>query len=297
MRVFVTGASGWIGSAVTAELTARGHRITGLARSDESAAAITAAGATPLRGSLDDLASLRAGAENADGVVHLGFKHDFSDMATSGVTERAALETMLEVLEGSDRPFLFASGIAGLTPGRPVTEEDANPNEAPDSMRGGGERLALSYAERGVRSVALRFAPTVHGEGDHGFVAAIARVATSTGRSGYVGDGANRWPAIHRQDAAKLVALALEGSPAGSIVHAVGEEGITTREIAEALGAALGVPAVSISAEEAAASLGFIGRIFSLDTPASSTLTQQRLGWTPTQQGLLADIAAGYYTP
>jgi nucleoside-diphosphate-sugar epimerase len=296
MKVFVTGASGWIGSAVTAELIARGHEVTGLARSDESAAAIEAAGAVALRGSLDDLAVLASGAQAADAVAHLGFKHDFADVAAAGRTERAALDTMLGVLEGSDRALLLASALGGLAPGRVATELDVNPNEGVDSMRGGGERLALSYADRGVRSIAVRFAPTVHGQGDHGFVAAIAALAASAGVSIYAGDGSNRWPTVNRADAAALVALALETAAAGSIVHACDEQGIPTREIAEAIGDALGVPTASVTAEELTARLGFVGRIFGADIPASSTLTRQRLGWAPQHQGLFADIAAGYYS-
>ena len=295
MKVFVTGASGWIGSAVTAELIAAGHEVTGLARSQQSAQAIAAAGAAPLLGSLDDLDILARGAEGADAVAHLGFKHDFSDMASSGRTERAALETMLGVLEGSDRALLLASGLAGIAAGRVATELDVNPAEGVESMRGGGERLALSYADRGVRTIALRLPPTVHGEGDHGFIAAIAGIAASHGVSAYVGDGSNRWPAVNRADAAALAAAALEHASAGSIVHAADEEGIPTREIAEAIGLALGVSTASVSAEDAERELGFIGRVFGADIPASSTLTRERFGWAPTHQGLLADIAAGYY--
>jgi nucleoside-diphosphate-sugar epimerase len=295
MKVFVTGASGWIGSAVTAELIARGHEVTGLARSQQSASAIAAAGAVPLLGSLDDLDILARGADEADAVAHLGFKHDFSDMASSGRTERAALETMLGVLEGSDRALLLASGLAGIAPGRVATELDVNGAEGVDSMRGGGERLALSYADRGVRTIAARFSPTVHGEGDHGFIAAIAGAAAKAGVSAYAGDGSNRWPAVNRADAAALVAIALEKAPAGSVIHAADEQEIPTREIAEAIGAALGIPTASVTAEELMAQLGFIGRVFGADIPASSTITRERLGWTPTHQGLLADIAAGYY--
>ncbi|WP_421734963.1 SDR family oxidoreductase [Cellulomonas sp.] len=296
MHVFVTGASGWIGSAVTAELLAAGHQVTGLARSSESEAAISAAGASAHRGSLDDLDSLRAGAQAADAVIHLGFKHDFSDMPGAWRTERAVVETFLDTLEGSDRPFLLASGVAGLTPGRAVTERDANPSHGPDSMRGGAENLALEHADRGVRSVSVRFAPTVHGEGDHGFVATLAGVARSTGVAGYVGDGSARWPAVHRLDAAHLVRLALEGAPAGTVVHAVAEEGIATRQIAEALGRGLDLPTRSIDPADVDGHFGWIGRFFALDIPASSALTRDLLGWEPARAGLLDDLAAGYYT-
>jgi len=296
MKVFMTGASGWIGSAVAAELIAGGHDVVGLARSTESAAALTAAGLTPHEGSLDDLESLREGASAADAVIHLGFKHDFSDMAGAGRTERAVLETFGSALAGSGRALLLASGLAGLVSGRAVTESDRNPAEGPDSMRGGGENLALSFADRGIRSVAVRFAPSVHGAGgDHGFLATIAQAAVRTGVSGYVGDGANRWSAVNRSDAATLVALALEHAPAGSVVHAAGEEGIAARDIAAALGASLGLPVESVHPDATAEHFGWIGRFFALDIPASSVLTQERYNWSPVGDGLLEDIAAGHY--
>ncbi|WP_426593191.1 SDR family oxidoreductase [Cellulomonas sp. McL0617] len=296
MRVFVTGASGWIGSAVTAELLAEGHEVVGLARSDASAAAIAEAGASTVRGGLDELDVLRTSADKSDAVIHLGFNHDFGDMAGAWRTERAAVQTFVDTLEGSERPLLLASGVAGLTPGRVATERDASTQVGPESMRGGAEHLALSYADRGVRSVGLRFAPTVHGQGDHGFVAVLAGIARTTGVSGYVGDGANRWPAVHRLDAARLVRLALERAPAGSVVHAVGEEGVAARDIAEAIGQGLGVATAAIEEAQAAEHFGWIGRFFALDTPASSTITRELLGWAPTRPGLLDDLAAGYYT-
>jgi len=295
MRVFVTGASGWIGSAVVLELLDAGHHVVGLARSDASAAAIEAAGADVRRGGLDDLDSLRSGAAEADAVVHLAFNHDFSDYQGAGRTERAAIETLAGELEGSDRPFLFASGVALLAPGRLATERDVSPYDGPDAPRGGAEPLALSYAERGVRPVSLRFAPTVHGDGDHGFTAALVDIARRTGVAGYIGDGANRWPAVHRLDAAHLVRLALDGAPAGSVVHAVGEEGVPARDIAAAIGAGLDLPVVSVSPEDAPEHFGWLARFFGVDVPASSAITQELLGWTPTRPGLLDDLAAGYY--
>ena len=295
MRVFVTGASGWIGSAVVHELVEAGHQIVGLARSDGTAAALAAAGVEVRRGSLDDLDSLRAGAEDSDGVIHLAFKHDFSDFAGAGCTERAAVETIGNALEGSDRPFLFASGVALLAPGRVATEHDASQMSGPDAPRGGSEELAFRYAERAVRSVSLRFAPTVHGYGDHGFVSTLVRIAREKGVSGHVGDGSNRWPAVHRWDAARMVSLALEKAPAGSAVHGVGEEGVPTRTIAEVIGRHLDVPVVSVAPGDASDHFGWIGTFFSLDVPASSSHTQHLLGWSPTHPGLVDDLEAGHY--
>jgi nucleoside-diphosphate-sugar epimerase len=257
---------------------------------------VEAAGALPLRGELDDLQSLRAGAEEADAVIHLAFKHDFTDYAGAGRTERAAVETIGAALKGSDRPLLLASGMAGAGTGQVLTELDASPHVGPDSLRGGSERLALDLAEDGVRSVALRFAPTVHGPGDHGFVATLVRIARERGAAGYVGDGGNRWPAVHRLDAARMVALALEKAPAGSRVHAVAEEGIPTREIAEAIGRSMSLPVVSVAPGDAAEHFGWLGAFYARDIPASSDLTRGLLGWTPMHPGLLDDLAAGHYT-
>ncbi|MGA8247781.1 MAG: SDR family oxidoreductase [Nocardioides sp.] len=295
MRVFVTGASGWIGSAVTAELIADGHQVVGLARSDEAAAAVEAAGATAYRGSLHDPEGLAQAAEGADGVIHLAFIHDFDDYAAAGRAEHAAVHAMLAALEGSDRPFLLASGLASAVTGRLLTENDASPFHGPDSMRGGSENLALDYADRGVRSVALRFAPTVHGMHDHGFVAQLTRIARARGSSGYVGDGSTRWAAVHREDAARLVRLALERAPGGTRVHAVAEEGLPSRDIAAAIGEQLGVPAVPVALDDTEAHFGWIGRFFGMDITASSDLTRKLLDWHPQGPTLLADIADGAY--
>jgi nucleoside-diphosphate-sugar epimerase len=295
MHVFVTGASGWIGSAVTDELLAHGHKVVGLARSDESAAALEAKGATAHRGNLDDIESLAAAAGAAEGVIHLAFKHDFSDYAGAGRSEHAAVRRMLDVLEGSNRPFLLASGLASGITGRPLTEDDPSPFHGADSMRGGSENLALSYADRGVRPVALRFAPTVHGMGDHGFTARLAQIAVEHGSADYIGDGSTRWAAVHRSDAARLVRLALEEAPAGSRVHAVAETGIPSRDIAAALGGYLGLPTAAVAPEDAEAHFGWIGRFFGMDVTATNDATRALLGWTPTGPTLLEDIAAGAY--
>ena len=295
MRVFITGASGWIGSAVTDELLAHDHKVIGLARSDRSAAALDAKGATVHRGSLDDPQSLADGAVTADAVIHLAFKHDFTDYGAAGHTEHAAVQRMLDALEGSDRPFLLASGLAVSSPGRPLTEDDPAPFHGADSMRGGSENLALSYADRGVRSVALRFAPTVHGMGDHGFTAMLARIAAEHGTAGYIGGGSTRWAAVHRLDAARLVRLALERAPAGSRVHAVAEPGVPSRDIAAAIGEHLGVPTDSVAAADAEARFGWLAQFFGMDVVASNEHTRQLLGWTPTGPTLLEDIKAGAY--
>ncbi|MFD1715277.1 SDR family oxidoreductase [Amnibacterium flavum] len=296
MQVFVTGASGWIGSAVVAELIGRGHSVTGLARSDRAASIIDTLGASVRRGSLDDLDGLRAGAEESDGVVHLGFNHDFSDYAGAGRTERAVVDAFGEVLRGSDRPLLIAAGLAGFAVRRPAIETDRPEASGPDSPRGGSEGLALSFADRGVRSISSRFAPTVHGEGDHGFVAELVGIARSRGVSGYVGDGSGRWPAVHRLDAARAVRLGFENAPAGSVLHVTAEEGVPTREIAEAIGRQLGIPAVSVPPEQADEHFGWLGRFFGSDLPASNAATRELLGWTPTHPTLLEDLEAGYYT-
>ena len=296
MHVFVTGASGWIGSAVVDELLAAGHGVTGLARSEASATALDAKGAHVRRGDLDDLESIRLGAESAEAVIHLANKHDWSNPAASNAAERAAVQTIGDVLVGTDRPFLLASGIAGLVQGRPATETDPSPFHGPDSPRGGSENLALEFIDRGVQTVSLRFAPTVHGAGDHGFIAAIAAVARQKGVSGYPGDGTNRWAAVHRADAARLVALGLQKAPAGARLHAVAEEGVTTREIAQAIGRALDLPVTSIATDDVHDHFGWIGAFFAMDLSATSTATRELLGWTPTGPTLTADLDAGAYS-
>jgi nucleoside-diphosphate-sugar epimerase len=298
MRVFVTGASGWIGSAVVRELLGAGHEVVGLARSDASAAALTAAGAEVQRGTLDDLDDLGTAAAASDGVIHLAFKHDIAfsgDFQGAADADRRAIETFGEALAGSDRPFVIASGTAALMPGVVATEEDAPNPDSQASPRIMSEQTALSFAARGVRSSAVRFPPTVHGDGDHGFVSTLVKIAREKGVSGYLGDGSNRWPAVHRVDAAQLVRLALEEAPAGTVLHAVAEEGVPVRAIAEVIGRHLALPVVAVAPENAGEHFGFLGGFFAADVPASSALTRERFGWLPTQPGLIDDLDEGHY--
>jgi nucleoside-diphosphate-sugar epimerase len=298
MQVFVTGASGWIGSATVRELLDAGHQVVGLARSADAATAVAAAGAEPLRGSLDDLDTLRAAAARSDGVVHLAFRHDIAftgDFQSAVDADRRAIEVFGDALEGSGRPLLIASGTLGLAPGRVGTERDLpDPQIHP---RIANANTALSLAERGVRSSVVRFAPTVHGQGDHGFIATLVNIARDQQVAGYLGDGSNRWPAVHRLDAADLVRLALEKAPAGSVLHATDEDGIPTRAIAEAIGRQLNVPVASVPAGQSADHFGFLADFFGMDAPASSLLTRELLGWAPSHPGLLADLDEGRYTP
>jgi nucleoside-diphosphate-sugar epimerase len=297
MRVFVTGATGFIGSAVVHELQGAGHEVVGLARSDASAEALSAAGAEALRGSLEDLASLRRGAEGSDGVIHLGYVHDFSKIEDNARVDRAAIETLGAALAGSERPLVIASGTLFLaSPGQTATEADAgDPAASAAGGRRRNEQLLLSLADRGVRSASVRLTPTVHGEGDHGFVPIIIGVARERGVSGYVGDGSPRWPAVHRLDAARLFRLALEHAPAGTVLHGVAEEGVPVREIAEVIGRHLGVPTESVSPEGAIEHFGFLGALLAVDSPASSALTRERFGWQPEQHGLIEDLDQGHY--
>jgi nucleoside-diphosphate-sugar epimerase len=288
MRVFVTGASGWIGSAVVDELLAGGHDVVGPVRSDSSAAAVEAKGATTLRGSLDDLDSLRRGADDADATVHLANKHDWSNPAESNRAERTAVETIAQALVGSDRRFVVASGVV-------AAETEPSPFVGPGSIRGGSENRAFDFIDQGVRAIAVRFAPTVHGMRDHGFIASITAAARRSGTSAYIGDGSNAWAAVHRCDAARLVRLGLEQAPAGTRLHAVAEDAVPTRLIAHAIGKRLGVPVTVIAPEDAVAHFGFIGQFFGRDMSSSSTLTRATYGWEPAGPTLVEDIAAGAY--
>lgn len=296
MRVFVTGASGFIGSALVPELIGAGHQVVGLARSDASAAALAAAGAQVQRGSLDDLESLRGAATTSDGVIHLAFKHDIAfsgGMQGAADADLRAIQTFGNMLTGSDRPLVIASGLVGFAPGQVATEQDT-PGAA-SGPRIASAQATLSLASRGVRSSVVRLAPTVHGEGDHGFIATLIGIARQKGVSGYIGDGGNRWPAVHVLDAARLFRLALEGAPAGSVLHGVAEEGVPVREIAGVIGRHLNLPVVSVPSEEAAEHFGWLGMFLAADLPASSGLTRELLGWQPSQPGLLADLDQGHY--
>jgi len=305
MRVFVTGASGWIGSAVVPELIGAGHQVIGLARSDASAAALTAVGVEVQRGTLDDLDNLHRIAASADGVIHLAFKHDIAfsgDFQGAVDADQRAIETFGAALADSDRPFVIASGILGLALGRVATERDGQTSEsdAESLVAGAANRLTnaqmtIAFASRKVRSSVVRLPPTVHGDGDHGFMATLVGVARAKGVSGYIGDGSNRWPAVHRLDAAHLFRLALEQAPAGSTLHAVADQGVPIRDIAEVIGRRLNLPVVAISAEDAGAHFGWLGAVLGADAPASSTLTRELLGWQPTHHGIIADLEKGHY--
>ncbi|GAB1819155.1 SDR family oxidoreductase [Herbidospora sp. RD11066] len=293
MRVFVTGASGWIGSAVVPELLAGGHGVVGLARSDASAEALVEAGAEVVRGTLDDLDLLRDAAAASDGVVHLAFKHDIAfsgGFAEATEADLVAVEAMVGGLEGTGRPFVLASGLLGLAPGRVGTERDV-PEQAQGRMA--TARRVRLLAETGVRTSVLRLPPTVHGAGDPGFIAAYVAFSRAAGAAGFVGDA--RWPAVHRSDAARLFVLALEEAPGGAVLHAVQDEGVPFREVAEAVGKGLGLPVVELAPEEAAASYSWLGPIIGMDAAASSTLTRELLPWEPVGPTLLDDLVAGRY--
>ena len=288
MRVFVTGASGWIGSALVPELIGAGHEVVGLARSQASGDALAAAGAEVQRGTLDDLDNLRSAAAASDGVIHLAFKHDIAfsgDFQGAADADRRAVEAIGDALADSDRPLVIASGTLGLAPGRVATERDgqsSTPARAAFAIgphtRLGTAQLTVSLASRGVHSSVVRLPPTCHGDGDKGFMAMIVDIARTKSASGYVGDGSSRWPAAHRLDVAHLFRLALEKAPAGSTLHAAAEEGVPIRAIAEVIGRRLDLPVVSVAPEDAGEHFGFLGPLLALDSPASSVLTPRTIG-------------------
>jgi nucleoside-diphosphate-sugar epimerase len=292
MRVFVTGATGFIGSAIVRELLDAGHQVLGLARSDAAAASLAAAGAEVHRGSLEDFESLAAGARACGGVIHTAFIHDFSNYAPAAEKDRRAIQTLGTTLAGSDRPFIVTSGTLLVQRQGPLATEEEAPNP---SFPRKSEEAALAVAARGVRVAVLRLPPSVHGDGDHGFVPALIAIARQKGVSAYVGDGFNRWPAVHRLDAAHLYRLVLEKGSAGATYHGVADEGVPFRDIAGVIGRRLNVPVVARSPQEAADHFGWLAHFVAIDCPASSAQTQERLGWRPTQAGLIPDLDRARY--
>ncbi len=298
MHLLVTGATGWIGSALVPQLIAAGHQVTAATRSDTSADAVRALGAEPVRANLEDPDSLRHAAEASGGVIHLAYRHDVAfttDPAGAAETEYKAVTAVGEALAGTDRPFVMAVGLAGLPEGKVATEADRAVAHGPAGKRIEAVEHLLGLAEHGVRSSVVRLPPTVHGTGDTGFVPQLIDLARQTGRSAYVGTGDNRWPAVHRKDAATLFRLAAEEAPAGTVLHGVAEEGVAFRHIAEAIATIAGVPATSLGADAAADHFGFFARLTGGDFPASSALTRERLGWAPSEPDLLAELATGNY--
>jgi nucleoside-diphosphate-sugar epimerase len=304
MRIFVTGASGWIGSAVVPELIGAGHEVVGLARSEASAQRLESAGALVQRGDLDDPESLAKAASDSDGVIHLAFQHEVAfggNFAAAATADRRAVEAMGAALAGSDRPLVLASGMLGLTAvGRAATENDglvpgAEIRANPAGLRAATALLTLSLRGVGVRSSVLRLPPTVHGDGDNGSVAAFVGIARQKGVSGYVAEGTNRWPAVHRSDAARLARLAVESAPAGSVLHAVGDEGVPFRQIAEAIGRHLDVPSASVAPADAVAHFAPLGHFVALDSPATAVITRDLLEWQPTGPSLLEDLDEDHY--
>lgn len=291
MRVFVTGSTGWVGSAVVDELIGAGHAVVGLARSEDKIPALEAAGATVLRGTLDDLDTLRDAAAAADAVIHTAFSHDFSRFAEGCAQDARAIEVMGAALEGSGRVLLVTGGVAFLAEGRVATEADAPPSHPGYPRR--SEAAARVLAGRGVRAATIRLSPSVHGLGDHGFMAIMAGRARETGVSAYPGDGMNRWPGVHRLDAARLYRLAMEQGATEAAYHGVAEEGVPVRHIAEVIGRRLGLPVESREPGH----FGWFAGFAAIDTPASSARTREGLGWEPTGPGLLADIdQPGYFS-
>jgi len=291
MRVFLTGATGFVGSAIVRELITSGHQVLGLARSDTGAETLASMGAEVHRGSLENPESLRDGARKVDAVIHTAFNHDFSRFAENCADDRRAIEAIGAVLEGSRRPMLVTAGLALLAPGRIATEAD---KASPDFPRV-SETAAAAVASRGVRISTVRLAPSTHGAGDHGFVPHLIGLAREKGVAAYIGDGNNRWPGVHRLDAARLYRLALEQGVESGPYHAVDDEGVSFKAIAEVIGRRLGVPVVSKTPEEASEHFGWFARFAGMDIPSSSARTRSALGWKPEQPGLIADLDQGNY--
>ena len=297
MRVFVTGATGFIGSAIVRDLLAAGHEVLGLARNDDAVANLAKVGVKAHRGELSDTDGLAEGARACDGVIHTAFIHDFSAYATSLEADRRAIEALARALEGSDKPFVVTYGTASLASGRLGTEEDAPAPGSAGWLRAESEAMVLAAAGRGVRSIVMRLPPSVHGAGDHGFVPMLIDIARRKGFAAYIADGANRWPAVHRVAAARLYRLALEKAVPGSRLHGVAEEGVPMREIAEAIGAGLGIPVRSLSPDEARTHFDWMAGFVAIDNPTSSALTRNALGWQPDGPELLTDMREnGYFS-
>jgi nucleoside-diphosphate-sugar epimerase len=295
MNIYVTGATGFVGSAIVQELIGAGHQVLGLARSDAAAKSLAASGAQVHRGDLEDLESQRRGAAQSDGVIHTAFNHDFSNWKANCEMDRRVIEALGSALVGSDRPLVVTSGTALLTPGQLSTEESV-PFSGPNALpRIASEEATLLVASQGVRASILRLPPSVHGDGDHGFVPLLIGIAREKGVSAYVGEGSNRWPAVHRLDAAHLYRFVLEKGSAGARYHGVADEGVPFRDIAEVIGRHLNVPVISKSPEEAADHFGWFAHFAGLDCPSSSARTQKLLGWQPTQPGLIPDLDHARY--
>jgi nucleoside-diphosphate-sugar epimerase len=294
MRVFVTGATGFVGSAVVADLIAAGHAVLGLARSDAAAAKLWAAGAEVHRGDLEDLASLQTGAAATDGVIHTGFIHDFARFKEVCDIDGRAIAALGSALAGTDKRMIVTAGVALLASGRLATEQDAGPAPS-DAYPRMSEQAAATLATQGARVSIVRLSPSVHGDGDHGFIPMLINIAREKGASAYIGDGSNRWAAVPRPDAATLFRLAMEKGSAGANYHGVAEEGIAFREIAEAIGRGLNLPVVSIAPDKAADHFGWFTGFAGLDCPASSAWTRAQLGWQPTRAGLINDLDQARY--
>ena len=294
MRVFVTGASGFVGSAVVKELIGAGHEVTGLARSDANAAALTAVGAGVHQGSLEDVEALRAGAAASDGVIHCAFNHDFSKFVENSEMDRRAILAIGEALEGSGRPFIVTSGMALLAPGKVSTEDDTRDPTTSRFPRV-SEETGESFAARGVRAMTMRLPPSVHGDGDHGFVPRLIQIAREQGASAFIGEGANHWPAVHRLDAARLYRLALEKGQAGARYHAGGDNGLPFKEIARAIADGLGVKLIGVPQADAEKHFGWFAMFAGIDAPTSAARTVATLDWRPTHVGLIEDLRKGTY--